>query len=130
MDAMTALCNLSAEETKNFIDTVIEEGLTSTTEHHHKLGAADAWNFTLSNGERFQLWERSSAFETIYTYYKQGIGSMQFKTLRSAVQFIKKFFKGQAQDIHCWLISQVFVSYDIRKEVTLMLDFSEPRRLH
>ena len=92
MDAMTALCYLSAEETKNFIDTVIDEGLTSTTEHHHKLGAADVWNFTLSNGEHFQLWERSRAFETIYTYYKQGIGSMQFKTLKSAVQSMKKFF--------------------------------------
>ena len=92
MIKMTALCCLSAEETKHFIDSVVENGLPSTTEHHHKLGAADVWNFTLSNGDRFQLWERNRAFETIYTYYKQGIGSMQFKTLKSAVQSMKKFF--------------------------------------
>ena len=89
---MKALYYLSAEETKHFIDSVVEDGLPSTTEHHHKLGAADVWNFTLSNGDRFQLWERNRAFETIYTYYKQGIGSMQFKTLKSAVQSMKKFF--------------------------------------
>ena len=89
---MKALYYLSAEETKHFIDSVVEDGLPSTTEHHHKLGAADVWNFTLSNGDRFQLWERNRAFETIYTYYKQGIGSMQFRTLRSAMQSMKKFF--------------------------------------
>ena len=89
---MTALSYLSAEETKHFIDSVLEDGLPSTTEHHHKLGAADVWNFTLSNGDRFQLWERNRAFETIYTYYNQGIVSMQFRTLRSAVQSMKKFF--------------------------------------
>jgi hypothetical protein len=89
---MKALYYLSAEETKHFIDSVVEDGLPSTTEHHHKLGAADVWNFTLSNGDRFQLWERNRAFETIYTYYKKGIGSMQFKTLKSAVQSMKKFF--------------------------------------
>ena len=89
---MTALYYLSAEGTKHFIDSVVEDGLPSTTEHHHKLGAADVWNFTLSNGERFQLWERNRAFETVYTCCKPGIGSMQFKTLKSAVQSMKKFF--------------------------------------
>ena len=89
---MTALSYLSAEETKYFIDSVVEYGLPSTKEHHHKLGAADVWNFALSNGERFQLWERNRAFEAVYTCYKPGIGSMQFKTLKSAVQSMKKFF--------------------------------------
>tara|TARA_B100000073_G_scaffold31065_1_gene23637 strand:- start:386 stop:688 length:303 start_codon:yes stop_codon:yes gene_type:complete len=89
---MTMLAYLSADETKNFIDSVVQRGLPSTTEHHHHLGAADVWNFTLSNGERFQLWERNRAFETIYTYYKQGIGSMQFNSLKGAVQSMKKFF--------------------------------------
>ncbi len=89
---MTTLTYLTADETKNFIDSVVEQGLPSTTEHHHHLGAADVWNFTLSNGERFQLWERNRAFETIYTFYKQGIGSMQFKTLKGAMQSMKNFF--------------------------------------
>ena len=36
---MTTLTYLTADETKNFIDSVVEQGLPSTTEHHHHLGA-------------------------------------------------------------------------------------------
>ena len=89
---MSTLTYLSADKSRNFIDTMIENGFPITTEHHYRLGAADVWSFTLSNGDHFQLWERSRAFETVYTYYRKGIGSKQFKSFQSAVQSMRLFF--------------------------------------
>ncbi len=89
---MTTLTCLSIDETKMFIDTMVEEGHPTTTKHHHNLGKAEIWNFTLSNGDHFHLWERNRAFETVYSYYRKGIGSRQYKTLEAAVKSIRDFF--------------------------------------
>ena len=89
---MTTLTCLSIDETKVFIETMAEEGRPTTTKHHHKVGKVEIWNFTLSNGDYFQLWERNRAFETVYSYYRQGIGSRQYKSLKGAVKSIRDFF--------------------------------------
>ena len=91
MTEPTTLTYLSADETRTFIDTMVTKGLASTTKHHQHLGAADVWNFTLSNGERFQLWERHR-IPTIYSYWKQEVGSKTYETLERAVRSMRTFF--------------------------------------